>query len=127
MEALAGLGINKPAKAWIDSDIDRAIVQLTLLAQQFNQHESVARVVGRKDKRSAMAMIVSVDGRPTPVMEEFDILDSDSEQVNDLSTKIEEVLQQAAAGTARNVILAALAKVGAARINRLNSSEEVDG
>lgn len=127
MEALAGLGINKPAKAWIDSDIDRAIVQLTLLAQQFNQHESVARVAGRKDKRSAMAMIVSVDGRPTPVMEEFDILDSDSEQVNDLSTKIEEVLQQAAAGTARNVILAALAKVGAARINQLNSSEEVDG
>ena len=127
MESLAGLGINKPAKAWIDSDIDRAIVQLTLLAQQFNQHESVARVAGRKDKRSAMALIVSVDGRPTPVMEEFDILDSDNEQVNDLSTRIEEVLQQAAEGTARNVILAALAKVGAARIDQSKACEERDG
>ena len=127
MESLAGLGINKPAKAWIDSDLDRAIVQLTLLAQQFNQHESVARVAGRKDKRSAMALIVSVDGRPTPVMEEFDILDSDNEQVNDLSTRIEEVLQQAAEGTARNVILAALAKVGAARIDQSQASEERDG
>ncbi len=126
MESLAGLGINKPAKAWIDSDIDRAIVQLTLLAQQFNQHESVARVAGRKDKRSAMAMIVSVDGRPTPVVEEFDILDSDNKQVNDLSAKIEEVLEQAAESTARNVILAALAKVGAARIDQSNASEERD-
>lgn len=127
MESLAGLGINKPAKAWIDSDIDRAIVQLTLLAQQFNQHETVARVAGRKDKRSAMAMIVSVDGRPTPVMEEFDILDSDYEQVNDLSKKIEEMLQQAPEGTPRNVILAALAKVGAARIDQSSASEERDG
>ncbi len=127
MEALAGLGINKPPKAWIDSDIDRAIVQLTLLAQQFNQHESVARVAGRKDKRSAMALIVSVDDRPTPVIEEFDILDSDDEEVNNLSRKIEEVLQQAAEGTGRNVILAALAKVGAARIKQLDASEEVDG
>ena len=127
MEALAGLGINKPAKAWIDSDIDRANVQLTLLAQQFNQHESVARVAGRKDKRSAMALIVSIDDRPTPVMEEFDVLDSDSEEVNKLCRKIEEVLQQAAEDTGRNVILAALAKVGAARIKTSNTSEEVDG
>ena len=127
MESLAGLGINKPAKAWIDSDIDRAIVQLTLLAQQFNQHETVARVAGRKDKRSAMAMIVSVDGRPTPVMEEFDILDSDHEQVNDLSKKIEKMLQQVPEGTPRNVILAALAKVGAARIDQSSSGEERNG
>lgn len=126
MESLAGLGINKPAKAWIDSDIDRAIVQLTLLAQQFNQHEAVARVAGRKDKRSAMAMIVSVDGRPTPVVEEFDILDSDDEQVNDLSKKIEEILQQTPEDTPRNVILAALARVGAARINQSDTSEKRD-
>lgn len=123
MESLAGLGINKPAKAWIDSDIDRAIVQLTLLAQQFNQHETVARVAGRKDKRSAMAMIVSVDGRPTPLIEEFDILDSDHDQVNALIKKIEEMLQHATVGTPRNVILAALAKVGAARIDQSNASE----
>ncbi len=126
MEALAGLAINKPAKAWIDSDIDRAIVQLTLFAQQFNQHEAVARVAGRKDKRSAMAMIVSVDGRPTPVLEEFDVLESENEQVADLSRKIEEILQQAQAETSRNVILAALAKVGAARIDQLDVSEKAD-
>lgn len=127
MEALAGLGINKPAKAWIDSDIDRAVVQLTLLAQQFNQHESVARVSGRKDKRSAMALIVSVDGRPTPLMEEFDILDTDKEQVDCLSARIEEVLKQASESTERNIILAALAKVGAATISRSAGGQEVDG
>lgn len=118
MESLAGLGINKPAKAWIDSDIDRATVQLTLLAQQFNQHEAVARVAGRKDKRSAMAMIVSIEGRPTPIVEEFDVLDSDFEKVADLSKKIEYILDQSPEKTPRNIILAALARVGAARINQ---------
>ncbi|WP_181893066.1 ATP-binding protein [Falsiruegeria mediterranea] len=127
MEALAGLGINKPAKAWIDSDIDRAIVQLTLLAQQFNQHEAVARVAGRKDKRSAMAMIVSIDGRPTPLIEEFDILDSDFEKVADLSRKIEEVLDQTSDKTSKNIILAALARVGATRIEQSEEEETVDG
>ncbi len=127
MESLAGLGINKPAKAWIDSDIDRAMVQLTLLSQQFNQHEAVARVAGRKDKRSAMALIVSIDGRPTPLIEEFDVLDSDSDQVNDITNRIEAILRQASDGTTRNVILAALAKVGAAMIARASLDEKADG
>jgi len=127
MESLAGLGINKPAKAWIDSDIDRAIIQLTLLSQQFNQHEAVARVAGRKDKRSAMAMIVSIDGRPTPIIEEFDVLDSDFEKVDDLSKKIEKMLDQNSEITTRNIVLAALARVGAARITKSKEGGNVDG
>ena len=127
MESLAGLGINKPAKAWIDSDLDKALVQLTLLAHQFKQHESVARVAGRKDKRSAMALIVSVEGRPTPLLEEFDVLDSDEETIDELSSKIEKVLQGADVGDKRNIVLAALAKVGAARINQVRVKEEADG
>ncbi|MEY8144446.1 hypothetical protein [Falsihalocynthiibacter sp. CO-5D18] len=127
MEALAGLGINKPAKAWIDSDIDRAMIQLTLFAQQFNQHETVARVAGRKDKRSAMAMIVSIRGRPTPLIEEFDLLDSDAEKVAELCRKIEQVFNNSSEKTPRNVVLAALARVGASRIQQSRRGEEADG
>ena len=127
MESLAGLGINKPAKAWIDSDIDRAIVQLTFLAQQFNRHEAVARVKGRKDKRSAMAMILSVDGRPTPIVGEFDVLDSDFDRVAALTDQIEEILNGRLEKVPNNIVLAALARVGAARIHKTEESETVDG
>jgi hypothetical protein len=127
MESLAGLGINKPTRAWIDSDIDRAFVRLTQLAQQFNQLEAVARVSGRKDKRAAMAMIVSIDGRPTPVVEEFDVLDADFDKVDDLIRKIEKLLEQSVEETSRNIILAALAKVSAARMRQSVEGEKVDG
>ena len=127
MESLAGLGINKPTRAWIDSDIDRAFVRLTQLAQQFNQLEAVARVSGRKDKRAAMAMIVSIDGRPTPIVEEFDVLDTDFDKVNDLIRKIEKLLGQNAEETSRNIILAALAKVSAARMRQSVEGKKVDG
>ena len=41
--------------------------------------------------------------------------------------ELEEILQQASEDTPRNVILAALAKVGASRIDQSNTSEERDG
>ena len=82
---------------------------------------------GRKDKRAAMAMIVGIDGRPTPVVEEFDVLDTDFDKVNDLIRKIEKLLEQSAEETSRNIILAALAKVSAARMRQSLEGEKVDG
>ena len=123
VEALAGLGINKPTKSWIDNDIDKALVQLTLFAQQFNKLEAVARVKGRKDKRSAMALIVNVDGRPAPIVKEFDVLDSDIETVEAIKRLIEDVIKKSSNGASENIILAALAKVGAARIESLDTKE----
>jgi hypothetical protein len=117
MESLAGLAINKPAKGWIDGDLDRAAVELINFAQQFNKHEMVARVKGRKDKREAMAVVVGLDGRPQPYLYEFDIMENDKEKVSSMATEIKKLLDVSKKGANQNLLLAALASVSAMIIN----------
>lgn len=125
MDALAALGINKPTKNWIDNDIDKSLVQLTFFAQQFNKHEAVARIQGKRDKRSAMAMIVNVDGRPAPIIGEFNILEGEQPMVEHISTEIERTLKGCGEEISNSIILAALARVGAARIEILGKKRDI--
>ena len=113
MESLASMATNKPARNWVDSDIDRAAVELAQLAQQFIRAEVFAHVKkGRSDKRHAMAVVVSMDGRPTPVHDEFDITDLERGGVDALINQVEETLEHSGEKR-RNIILAALAELSA--------------
>ncbi|WP_262694702.1 hypothetical protein [Kordiimonas aquimaris] len=124
MESLAGLAINKPAKSWIDGDLDRAAVELINFAQQFNKHETVARVKGRKDKREAMAVVVGLDGRPQPYMHEFDVMENDKEKVTTLATEIKKLIDVSKKGADQTIQLAALASVSAMIIGEQNKPEQ---
>ena len=73
IEGLAGMAVNRPVHAWTDADVDRAGVELASMARQFVHVEAFARVKGRKAKRHAIAVIVGLDGQPTPVHGEFKI------------------------------------------------------
>jgi len=123
IEQLVSLAINKPAKGWVDSDIDKAAIALINFAQQFNKHETVARVDGRQSKREAMAVVVGMDGRPVPVIQEFDVLDSEKATMEQVETELRSVLSKYS-DLPQNVILAALATVSAKVIDRENSSSE---
>ena len=112
MESLASLATNKPARNWVDTDIDRAAVELAQLAQQFIRAEVFAHVKGRPDKRHAMAVVVSMDGRPTPVHDEFDITDLERGKVDVLINQVEKALKRSGEKQ-RNIILAALAELSA--------------
>ena len=112
MESLASMATNKPARNWVDSDIDRAAVELAQLAQQFIRAEVFAHVKGRPDKRHAMAVVVSMGGRSTPVHDEFDITDLEREKVDALIDQVEEALKHSGEKR-RNIILAALAELSA--------------
>ena len=94
IEGLAGLATNKPARDWIDADLDNAAIALTELAQQFNKSETVARVKGRPDKRHAMAIVLGMDGRPAPHMSEFDISDADRTKAREIAKALEERLNE---------------------------------
>lgn len=59
-----------------------------------------------------MAVVVGVEGRPTPVHEEFAVTDSDRKQVEKLIVRVESALADADKH-GRNVILAALAELSA--------------
>ena len=109
-EGIASLAANKPPRDWVDPNLDHAVIELADMAQRFLRAEIYARVKGRLDKRQAMAVVISMDGRPTPMLEEFDIADSDRAVVNDLIERVATALQET--DTSRHsLILAALAAV----------------
>lgn len=112
MEGLASLATNKPSRDWTDVDLDTAAIEIADFSQRFVRSESYAHVKGRPDKRQAMAVVVGLNGRSTPVSGDFSIADADRKMVDDLIAKVEETLLNVDGGT-RETILAALAEISA--------------
>lgn len=111
-EGIASLAANKPPRDWVDLDLDRAAVDIADMAQRFLRAETYTRVKGRPEKRQAMAVVIGMDGRPAPLLEEFDVADADRAAVNQLVAQITTALDQADTNR-RSVILAALAELSA--------------
>ena len=109
-EGIASLAANKPPRDWVDPDLDRAAIELADMAQKFVRAETYARVKGRPEKRQAMAVVIGMDGRPAPLLEEFDIADSDRAAVNELIERVASALDESDT-TRRSIILAALAEL----------------
>ena len=121
-EGIASLAANKPPRDWVDPDLDHAAIELADMAQRFLRAETFARVKGRPDKRQAIAMVIGMGGRPTPLLHEFDIADSDRVAVNDLVERVSRALEEAD-NSNRRIILAALAELST-RYMRKSASEE---
>ena len=109
-EAIASLAANKPPREWADPDLDRTAIELADMAQKFVRAETYARVKGRPEKRHSMAVVIGMDGRPAPLLEEFNIADSDRAAVNELIERVATALADADT-TRRSVVLAALAEL----------------
>ena len=122
MESLAGMAVNKPPRDWVDPDIDRAAVELAEMAQRFVRAESFARVKGRRDKRHAMAVVVGMEGRPTPVHAEFDVTDMDLPDMKSLIKRMDTALQESGE-VRRNIILGALAELSARYVDDASATE----
>lgn len=111
-EGIASLAANKPPRDWVDPDLDRAAIDIADMAQKFLRAETYARVKGRTEKRHAMAVVIGMDGRPLPILEEFDIADSDRAAINDLVERVASALDKADTSR-KSIILAALAELSA--------------
>ena len=111
-EAIASLVANKPPRNWVDPDLDRAAVELAAMSQGFLRAETYARVKGRPEKRQAMAVVVGLEGRPAPLLEEFTVADSERETVDGLVSSMAAALDAADAPRPA-LVLAALAELSA--------------
>lgn len=109
-EGIASLAANKPPRDWVDPDLDKSGIEIADMAQKFIRAETYARVKGRPAKRQAMAVMIGMDSRPTPIVEEFDVADTDRATVNDLIERVTITLENADISR-RSVILAALAEL----------------
>ena len=112
MEGLASLAANKPPRNWVDTDIDRATVEIAEMAQRFMRVEAYAHVKGRSNKRHSMAVTVGMSGRPTTIHDEFDVLALDRPQVDALISEMHRALKNSGEER-RSIILAALAELSA--------------
>ncbi len=112
IEGIASLAANKPPRLWNDLDFDKTLVEIADLSQKFLRAETFARVKGRSNKRHAMAVVVGIDGKPTPVHDEFTISDSERQDVKRLVDQIDSVVGKNNEMN-RSVILTALAELSA--------------
>ena len=125
LESLGSMAANKPPANWVDADVDRASVELADLAQRFLHVEAFARVKGRASKRHAIAVVVGIGDRPAPYHDDFQIGDLERAEVDALVTHLDKALNDGGRGS-RNVILAALAELGARYLADTELSGSVD-
>ena len=111
-EGIASLAANKPPRDWVDPDIDHATLEIADMAHKFLRAETFTRIKGRPEKRQAMAVVVGMEGKPTPLLEEFDVIDSDRAAINDLIERVSTALETVDINS-RSIILAALAELSA--------------
>lgn len=110
LEGIASLATNKPPRNWIDNDLDKAKVEIMELSQKFIRTESFARVKGRKDKRHSLSVVVGINGRPTPIHQDFEVADSDREKIDNVIGQLKEIIQSGNE-LSRNITLAALVEL----------------
>jgi hypothetical protein len=82
------------------------------MAQKFLLTETFARVQGRIEKRQAMAVMVGINGRPTPVYEDFAVTEADRGAIDRLVKDVSKVFD-GKSFQKREVVLAALAEFAA--------------
>lgn len=110
LEGIASLAANKPPRDWTDPDLDRASVELADFSQKFIRAENFARVKGRVDKRSSMAVIVGLNGRPAPLHAEFEVSEAERKLVEAIVARLESVIH-IEGPKSRHLLLAALAEL----------------
>ena len=111
-EGIASLAVSKPPRDWVDPDLDRAAIEIAAIAQKFLRAETYARVKGRSQKRHAIAVVLGMNGRQMPLIEEFDIAEADRASINNLITRVAAILNETKT-VRRSVILGALAELTA--------------
>ena len=72
--------------------------------------ETYTRIKGRPEKRQAMAVMIGIGGKPTPLLKEFNVIDTDKKAVDELVDKMANTVDGAEYQD-RNIILAALAEL----------------
>lgn len=110
IEGLISLAISKPTKDCNDRDIDAAILKLGAWAMEFRRAETLASLQGRPSNRHAIGVVFG-DGHGHSVANTFDVAESDAPIIADLVKRILSATQLKS--LKREVILAALAEVGA--------------
>lgn len=113
IESLISLAIDKPQAAWVDRDIDAAMAKLAAWAVDFRKAETMAPLRGRPSTRRLIGVVFGAShGQDATGF--VDISETDTPAIDQL---VKRFLAKAQ-GERKEVILAALAEVGAMMIRQ---------
>lgn len=122
IEGIASLAANKPARDWVDRDIDAAKIELAALAQQFLRAEGLAHLKGRGDRRTSMAVYISDPNLPAPVSPSVELTEEERKGADLLAESIEELIRKS--HVSPSVAFGAIARLGISISNSLEVNEE---
>lgn len=121
IEGLLMLAIGKSTKDWSDPDIDAGEMQLLTWAMEFRRLESLAQIRGRPANRRAIGVVFASKRTVTGT---FDVSENDSVVVKELAN---DLLAQVNTGKMkREVLLAAIAEVGASLFEQISELKELE-
>lgn len=122
IEGVASLAANKPARDWVDRDIDAAKIELAALSQQFLRAEGLAHLKGRGDRRTTMAVYISDPKFPSPASPSVELSEEERESADLLAARIEELIRKSQASP--SIAFGAIARLGLSISNSLELTEE---
>ena len=118
IESLISLATDKPPAAWVDRDIDAALIQLATWAVEFRRAETMAPLRGRPSTRRVIGVVFGashgMDASGSVEVAEKDV------------PAIDRLVKQLLAdhqGEKSEIFLAALAEAGAYLVNRHNKEK----
>jgi hypothetical protein len=113
LEGLIMLAVSKPTKDWTDHDMNAGEVQLLSWAFELRRLESLAAVRDRPATRRAIGVVFGAERTVTGT---FDVSESDTQHVEQLA---KELVSKLGRGIKQEVLLAAIARAGAAVFEKL--------
>lgn len=123
IEGIASLAAGKPARDWIDLDVNKAMLRIAELAHKFNHTETYGRVHNREDYRQAVAFMVGLDGKPKTYVHEFTVKRTAQKDIQEIESRIKNALN-GHFEEGSDLLLAALANIGAEILERTKPEED---
>jgi len=115
IESIASLAANKPARDWVDRDLDAARIEIAEMSQRFKRGETFARVKNREESRHSLAFVVGLGGDNQTLIKEFDVGPSEIKKIEKVEKQLRNVLINDSID--REIMLAAMARIGAELID----------
>jgi len=123
IEGISSLAAEKPARDWIDLDVNRAKLRIAEMAHQFNHIEAYGRIQNREDYRQAVAFMVGLNGKRKTYVHEFTIKRTAEKDIQEIEDRIKNALN-GHFEEGSDLLLAALANIGAEILERSTPEED---
>lgn len=109
IEKIASMLVNKPAKLWIDNDVDRLFIEATNYARNFNTLETMGHIRGRKSSRKALSLILHNNGEGRARNLSIELNSDEVEMAIKLSERVLSILDEENFNVGPREMIAALA------------------